>query len=517
MTTKSDVLTPPRAGRREWVSLAVIALPCLLYAMDLTVLNLALPRLSADLRPSSAQLLWIIDIYGFFVAGTLITMGNLGDRIGRRRLLLIGAAAFGAASVLAAFSTTAAMLIAARAILGLAGATLAPSTLSLIRGMFLDRRQRTVAIGVWLSSYSVGNAIGPLFGGIMLQHFWWGSVFLLAVPVMALLLIVGPVLLPEYRDPSPRKLDLRSAFLSLLAVLSLIYGMKQFAQDGFGWAPVAAVVGGLAVALVFVRRQKRLVDPLIDLRLFRLPAFSGSLASYLMGTLVAFGSYVFIGQYLQLVLGLTPLSAGLWMLPWSGGFIVGSLSSPAIGRRVRPAFVMAAGLVLSAAGFAVFLQLGDRGVTALVVGSVLVSLGLAPVVTLATDLIVGAVPPQGAGAAAAISETSAELGGALGIAIMGSIGTAIYRNAMAHAALDGVPPQARLIARDTLGGATAAAAQLTNQAGARLLQTARAAFAQALQVTVAICSVVSVLTALFIIITLRRIPIPSATSEREHD
>jgi DHA2 family multidrug resistance protein-like MFS transporter len=495
----------PRASRREWLGLAVIALPCLLYAMDLTVLNLALPSLSKQLRPSSAQLLWIVDIYGFFVAGLLITMGNLGDRIGRRRLLLIGAGAFGVASLLAAFSASAGMLIAARAVLGIAGATLAPSTLSLIRNMFLDPRQRTVAIGVWISSYSVGGAIGPLLGGLMLQHFWWGSVFLLGVPVMLLLLIIGPLLLPEYRDPAARRLDPWSALLSLIAMLSVIYGLKAYAQDGLGWLPVVSIGAGLAFALVFARRQRTVADPLIDLRLFRVPAFSASLATYLLGTLVTFGSYVFIGQYLQLVLGLTPLSAGIWMLPWSGGFIAGSMVAPAIARRVRPAFVMGAGLVLSAAGFAVVTRMVDDGIGSLVLGSVMFSLGLAPVFTLGTDLIVGAAPRERAGAAAAISETSSELGGALGIAILGSIGTAIYRGDMARATLAGVPPEASMAARDTLGGAAAAAAQLPGRPGIQLLETARGAFSHALQVTVAICAVVSLVTALLAVFMLRRI------------
>src|SRR5262245_28495534 len=235
----------PKAGRREWLGLSVIALPCLLYSMDLTVLNLALPRISADLRPTSAQLLWIVDIYGFVLAGLLITMGTLGDRIGRRRLLLIGAAAFGVASVLAAFSRSAEMLIAARAVLGLAGATLAPSTLSLIRNMFHNPHQRSVAVGVWVTSYSAGAAIGPPLGGILLQHFWWGSVFLVSVPVMALLLTLGPVLLPEFRDPEARRLDPASALLSLAAVLFAIYGLKQMAQDGPGWRPALFVAAGV--------------------------------------------------------------------------------------------------------------------------------------------------------------------------------------------------------------------------------------------------------------------------------
>jgi DHA2 family multidrug resistance protein-like MFS transporter len=226
---ENEVAVPPRAGRKEWIGLAVIALACVLYVMDLTVLHLAVPAISEDLQPSSAQLLWIIDIYGFLVAGSLITMGTLGDRIGRRRLLMIGAGAFGVVSVLAALSTSAEMLIATRALLGLAGATLAPSTLSLIRNMFLDPRQRTVAISIWITSFSVGGAIGPLLGGLVLEFFWWGAVFLLAVPVMVALLALGPRFLPEYRDPEAGRLDLTSAALSLAAVLAVIFGLKQIA------------------------------------------------------------------------------------------------------------------------------------------------------------------------------------------------------------------------------------------------------------------------------------------------
>ena len=256
MTAQDSVMTA-RAGRREWIGLAVIALPCLLYSMDLTVLHLAVPELTRDLAPSSAQLLWIIDIYGFFVAGSLITAGTLGDRIGRRRLLLIGAALFGVASVLAAFSTTAGMLIATRALLGIAGATVAPSTLSLIRNMFLDARQRTVAISVWVMSFSIGGAIGPLIGGVLLEFFWWGSVFLIAVPVMAMLLIVGPRLLPEYRDPNAGRPDLASAALSVGAVLSMIYGLKRVAESGPGVVPILSMVAGLATGMRKSRRPIR--------------------------------------------------------------------------------------------------------------------------------------------------------------------------------------------------------------------------------------------------------------------
>ena len=486
----------PRAGRREWIGLAVVALPCLLYSMDLTVLNLAVPSLSAELAPTSAQLLWIVDIYGFLVAGSLITMGTLGDRMGRRKLLLIGAASFGVASVFAAFSTSPEMLIAARALLGLAGATLAPSTLSLIRNMFLDPQQRTVAIGVWVSSYSAGAAIGPLIGGVLLEYFWWGSVFLIGVPVMLLLLVLGPVLLPEFRDPKPGRIDPLSAVMSLLCVLPAVYGLKLIAQSGLAWLPTLAIIAGVAVGVAFVRRQLRLADPLIDIGLFKAPAFSSALAIYTLATLVAFGSFVFIAQYLQLVLGLSPLYAGLWTMPFAAAFIVGSMLTPLIVRRVRPAVVIASGLVFAAVGFGTLTQVGgSSGLPILVTGFVIYSLGLAPVFTLATDLIVGSAPPDRAGAASAISETGSEFGGALGIAILGSVGTTVYRHAVAQGFPRGIPLDAAVAARDTLGGAVTAAERLPDDLGLALLGTARAAFMQATEVTAVICAGVVLVTA----------------------
>jgi DHA2 family multidrug resistance protein-like MFS transporter len=506
MPLEEENVAPARAGRREWIGLAVIALACVLYVMDLTVLHLAVPAISADLQPSSAQLLWIIDIYGFLVAGSLITMGTLGDRIGRRRLLLIGAAAFGVASVLAAFSTSAEMLIATRALLGIAGATLAPSTLSLIRNMFLDPQQRTVAIGLWITSFSVGAAIGPLLGGLVLEFFWWGAVFLLAVPVMALLLALGPRLLPEYRDPEAGRPDLPSAALSLAAVLAVIFGLKQIAQDGLAWLPVLTVLAGLAVGGVFVRRQFKLAHPFIDLRLFRMRAFSASLALYGLGIFVVFGGFLFIPQFLQLVLGLSPLEAGLWTLPWALAFIVGSNLTPVIVRRVPPEFVMAAGLLLAAVGFGVFTQVdAASGFAVIVTGSVVFSLGTSPVFTLTNDLIIGSAPPERAGAAAGISETAAELGGALGIAIFGSIGVAIYRSAMAGALPPDVPLALTQAASDTLGGAIEVAGQLPGQLGPALIDVARDAFTQGLHVAAAVSAVGSIGLAIFVVTLLRRV------------
>ena len=495
------------AGRREWIGLAVLALACLLYAMDLTVLHLAVPALSEDLQPSSAQLLWITDIYGFMVAGFLVTMGTLGDRIGRRRLLLCGAAAFGVVSVLAAFSTSPEMLIASRALLGIAGATLAPSTLSLIFSMFHDPSQRTTAIGVWITSFSAGGAIGPVVGGVLLEHFWWGSVFLLTLPVMALLLVLGPRVLPEYRDPGAERLDLLSAALLLVAVLTVVFGVKEIAQDGISWLVVSAVLAGLAVGVVFVRRQFRLADPMIDPRLFKVPAFNASLATNLLGIFIAVGYFLFVAQYLQLVLGLSPLRAGLWSLPSAAGLIVGSNLAPQILRRVRPAYVIGAGLGLAAIGLGVLTRVGGSAdLRILVAASCVISLGLAPVFTATTDLIVGSAPPERAGAASGISETGSELGGALGIAILGSIGVAIYRAGVAEALPAGVPTQAAVAARDTLGGAVDVAARLPTDMGAALLAASREAFTTGLQVTAGISAVVAVGIAVLATVMLRDVP-----------
>lgn len=494
---------PPRAGRREWIGLAVLMLPTLLIAMDLTVLHLAVPSLSADLQPSSSQLLWITDIYGFMIAGSLITMGTLGDRIGRRRLLMIGAGAFGVASVLAAFAPTAELLIAARALLGVAGATLMPSTMSLIRNMFLDPGQRTAAIGVWVSGFSVGSAIGPLVGGALLENFWWGSVFLLGVPVMVTLLIAGPLLLPEHKDPNPGKFDLLSAGMSLAAVLLVIFGLKQVAENGLGLLPIAAVALGIATGVAFVRRQNTLADPLLDLRLFRVPAFSASLTTYTFGVFAAFGTFLFIAQYLQLVLGLSPLEAGLWSVPGAFMFIIGSNLSPRIVQRVRPAYVVSGGLAVAAVGLAMLTLVGVDSLVLVVLGNILMSLGFGFTVTLTVDMVVAAAPPERAGAASALAETGAEFGGALGLAVMGSLGVAVYRTQVAAAMPPGIGAETAESALETLGGAVVAAGQLPAQLGTDLLQVAQEAFVNGLQLTSLIGTAVMVGLAVLIAVMLR--------------
>ena len=494
-----DYEVPQRATRREWIGLGVLTLAALVYSMDLTVLNLAIPRISAELRPTSAQLLWIIDIYGFLVAGLLITMGTLGDRIGRRKLLLGGAAGFALASLLAAFSQSSEMLIASRAIMGIAGATIAPSTLSLIFTMFLDPKQRTTAIGFWIAAYSAGGAIGPVLGGVLLEFFWWGSVFLIGVPVMGLLLVLGPRTLPEYRDPDARRLDVSSAAMSLLAILAVVFGLKEIAQGGVAAVPVLSIIAGVVVGIVFVRRQLHLESPIIDVRLFRIRAFTASLGAYFLGIFVVVGYFLFIGQYLQLVLGLSPIEAAVWSLPSAIGFIVGSMIAPRIIHRFRPSVIMGSGMAIAAVGTATLIGLGldaGTGIFLIVVASIVISLGLAPVITLATELIVGSAPPEQAGAATGISETCGELGGALGIAILGSIGTAVYRTEVADSLPAGIPAEVVAAARDTLGGALEIAQTLPAELAATLVAAAQTAFIDAIHVVAVVAVILAVVTAI---------------------
>jgi DHA2 family multidrug resistance protein-like MFS transporter len=501
---------PARATSREWIGLAVLLLAALVYAMDLTVLNLAIPRMSAELQPSSVQLLWIFDIYGFLVAGLLITMGTLGDRIGRRRLLLGGAAGFALSSALAAFSTSPEMLIASRALMGVFGATVAPSTLSLIFTMFLDQKQRTTAISLWIAAYSAGGAIGPFF--------WWGSVFLIGIPVMGLLLILGPRTLPEYRDPNAGRLHIRSAAMSLLAILGMVYGLKEIAQDGIAVVPVLAIAAGVILGIVFVRTQLRLESPIIDVRLFRIRAFSASLGVYLLSIFVVVGYFLFIGQYLQLVLGLSPLEAALWSLPSALGFVVGSVLAPRIIHRFRPAVIMGTGMGIAAIGTTLLLFVGvsgDGNLYLITAAMLVMTLAYAPVITLATELIVGSAPPEQAGAATGISETSGELGGALGIAILGSIGTAVYRTEVADLLPAGVPEAAADAARDTLGGAIEIAQTLPGELAAAVVAAAQTAFVDALHFVAAVAVVGAAVTAIAAALALRTVAARSEPDAEE--
>ncbi len=505
-TDPHDPLSWQPAGRREWLGLAVLVLPTLLLALDMTVLHLAAPQLSADLQPSSAQLLWILDIYGFMVAGFLITMGTLGDRIGRRRLLLIGAFAFGAASIAAAFSTTSGMLIATRALLGVAGATLMPSTLSLIRNMFHVPHERTLAITVWMTGFIVGTAIGPLVGGLVLEFFWWGAVFLLAVPVMALLLLVGPFLLPEFHDEQAGRLDFTSALLSISALLMVIFGLKDMARDGPNLLAVLAALAGITIAVFFVRRQRRLADPMLDMDLFRRRAFTVSVIAMLMSILALSGAWLLIFQYLQGVMGLSALAAGVMMLPSAILQTIVSLLVPRMSRWLQPSWLVSGGLLVAVMGFAALILVeGAFGLWWMILGTILLGVGVMPMMILGTDLVMSSVPPEKTGAAAATSETATELGMAMGIAVIGSVGAAVYRRHMAEQMPAGLSAEQVEVASDTLGGALGIVQVLPAELAESLLIAVQGAFAEALHANALIGGAIMLAAALLTAVFLREV------------
>ncbi|XVQ06194.1 MFS transporter [Spirillospora sp. CA-255316] len=507
-----------RAGRREWIGLAVLVLPTLLVSMDMTALFFALPSLSADLQPSSAQQLWIMDIYAFLLAGSMITMGALGDRIGRRKVLLIGACLFGVTSVLAAYAGTAELLIAARALLGVAGATLAPSTLSLIRNMFHDAQQRRTAIAVWTAGFSGGAGLGPMLGGLLLEKFWWGSVFLVNVPVMLILLCLGPLLLPEYRDPKAGRFDLFSAFLSLAAVLPVIYGIKMTAEDGAEPLPLGSIAFGLVVGYLFLRRQRRLADPLIDVRLFANRGFSTSIGANVLSIFAMVGFGFFGTQFMQLVLGMRPLEAALWTLIIAPSIGLSVILASTMVRWVRPAYVVAGAIALMGVGFVILSQVQvDSSMAVLGLGFIILTGGAGAVGALAVDMIVAAAPPERAGAASALSETGSEFGGALGVAILGSIGAAVYHNRMDDAVPQGLPPEAAEAATDTLGGATDVSRHLPEQIGAPLIETAQEAFAAGMRVSALTGAAVMAVTAVIAAITLRHLNPAGAAEDAVED
>ncbi|MEU4227066.1 MFS transporter [Nonomuraea sp. NPDC026600] len=497
---------PKIAGRREWIGLSVLVLPVLLISITVTVLYFALPFLSADLQPSGPEQLWIVDIYAFWLAGLLIVMGTLGDRIGRRRLLLVGAAVFGITSAAAAYAPSAEMLIVLRALQGAAAATLMPSTLALIRNMFHQPRQRRLAIAIWAAGFSGGSVLGPIVGGWMLERFWWGSVFLINVPIMILLLVLGPILLPEYRDQQAGRLDMVSAALTLVAVLPVVYGVKDIAEQGLSSTAVLGIAVGLAAGASFIWRQRTLTDPMLDLRLFADRGFGISLITSTLAIFALMGLFYFIAQYLQLVLGLRPFVAGILTLPAAGMALVGSMLAVVVVRWARPGFVIGGGMLLAGAGFAVLSQLeGEPGVQTLVIGLALLGAGLGAVQAVASDLVVTVAPEERAGSASAVLEAGTEFGAALGVAVLGSLGLAIYR--WSFAAPAGLPPEAAQTARETLGGAVQVAARLPDQARAALLAAARTAFTGGMRVAAISGAVVLVATAVMAAIQLRQVTI----------
>ncbi|MER5737581.1 MULTISPECIES: MFS transporter [unclassified Streptomyces] len=469
-------------GRRpgRWLALSALVLAVLLVAVDATVLGLATPFLSEDLKPSGTQLLWIGDVYSFVIAGLLVSMGSLGDRIGRKRLLLVGAAAFGAVSVLNAYATSPEMMIAARALLGVAGATLMPSTLALIRNLFHDPRERSLAIGIWGAMASAGAAVGPVVGGFLLEHFWWGSVFLINLPVMAVLVVIGAKLIPESKNPDPGPWDLPSVALSLVGMIGVVYAVKELASHGPTLDVAVAALAGAGGLTWFVRRQLTLPAPLLDMRLFRNRGFSGAVLADLLTILGLAGLVFFLSQFFQLVQGRSPLEAGLAELPAAIGSVTAGLLAGRVARRYSVRSVVAGGLAAIGLALAVLTAIGQTtgypllGASLLVVG---VGAGLAFTVT--ADVILSSVPKDQAGSASAVSETAYELGAALGIAVLGSIVTGVYRGFTTPA---GIPSDVAAAAHDSLGGAVEASSALDPARAGQLVSAAQEAFVDGLRI-----------------------------------
>lgn len=495
---------PGRA--RRWAALVVLMFPVLLVAVDNTVLSFAVPALSTALEPTSTQLLWIIDAYPLVLAGLLVPMGALGDRIGRRRLLLVGAVGFAAVSAVAAFMPDAALLIAARALMAVFGAMLMPATLSLIRNIFTNATERRTAIAAWASAFSGGAALGPIVGGWLLEHYWWGSVFLLAVPMLLPLLLLGPFLIPESRDPAPGRLDPASIILAMGTLAPVVYGIKAATGSGPAWVAAAAIVLGLLCGLAFARRQLRSDSPMLDVRLFGNAVFSSALLVNLLSVFALVGFIYFLSQHLQLIAGLSPMEAGFFMVPGLVLTVVFGFVAVPLVQRVGSSSVVMAGLAFSAVAYLVVVAYGRSGsVTALLVAFCLLGIGVGLAETISNDLALSAVPPHRAGAAAAISETAYEVGSVLGTAILGSILNAAYSHGVSIP--EHLNPAVADRARETLAGAVDTAAELSPPAlGAELLESAAHAFDGGVTITAAIAASLMVTALLVVGRTLKGLP-----------
>lgn len=498
--------TTTTSKTRRWLALTALMFPVLLIAVDNTVMSFAVPAISIALQPSSTETLWIVDVYSLVLAGLLVPMGSIGDRIGRRRILLVGATGFAAVSAAAAFAATPGQLIAARAAIGVFGSMIMPATLSLIRNIFPNPRERRLAVAVWAAVFAGGAALGPLVGGALLAHFSWGSVFLIAVPMLVPALLLAPVLVPESRDPAPSPTDPVGIALVVGAAVVLVWGIKELAHDA-GPAPAAAILAGVGLGTAFVRRQlgraRRGVPPMLDVRLFARPAFSAGLAANFLSIFSLVGFMYFLAQHLQLVAGMEPLEAGLLMFPGTALSIVAGLAAVRLAARFSAGSVMVAGLTLNAAGYAVVLGFGrDGSLAGILAGFVVTGAGVGLAETLSNDLILGAVPPAKAGAASAMSETAYELGAVLGTAVLGSVLGAAYRAGVQIPA--GLPAGEAARARETLAGAIEASHALPADAAAALLASAHRAFDAGVTYTSAIGAALMLAAAVVVLRALRR-------------
>ncbi len=492
-----------RVGVRGWSALVVLMLPVLLISVDNTVLSFALPEISIALHPSGTQQLWIVDAYPLVLAGLLVTMGALGDRYGRRRMLLIGATGFALISAMAAFAPSAEMLIAARAAMAVFGAMIMPATLSLLRSVFTDRGQRRLAIAIWASIFSAGAALGPVVGGVLLEHFGWGSVFLMAVPVLIPLVVLVPLLVPESKDPAPGRIDPVGILLSMLAFVPVVYAIKEISVHGVSAMLGLLVVVSIGAGILFVRRQLSSASPMLDMRLFRRGAFTGAILVNMLSLMALVGFLYFVAQHLQLILGMGSMEAGLALVPGLAAMIVSGLVVVPISARVSPRIVIPAALVFSVTGYVLVAATASRAdATGLVLAFVCLGIGIGAAETVSNELILASAPPAKAGAASAVSETAYEVGSVLGTAVLGGILTAIYRAQLVLPA--GLDDAAATAARETLGGAVSTAQTLPAAAAEALQEAAGSAFDSGVVVTSLIGAGLVVLAAVVAATTLRR-------------
>ncbi|MDQ0924834.1 DHA2 family multidrug resistance protein-like MFS transporter [Pseudarthrobacter sp. W1I19] len=507
--TASQAPASPRGTGRDWLALGLLMFPVLLVAVDNTALTFALPAIARALDTSGVELLWIVDAYPLVLAGLLVAMGSLGDRIGRRRLLIIGSIGFAAVSAATAFAPSAGWLIAGRAALGFFGAMLMPSTLSLIRNIFPDPNRRRLAIAIWAAGFSGGAALGPIFGGWLVEQFWWGAVLLVAVPIMLPLLAFGPAFIPESRDPKPGRVDAPSILLSLLTMVPVVYGIKEYATEGPNPLALGSIAFGLAMGAAFVRRQHRLDSPLLDMSLFRNRVFSMAITANILALFSFNGFILFLAQHLQLLEGMSPSAAGVAMIPALVATVVAGLAVVPLVRKIRPGFVVGAGLAMSAAGYSMVTFGSHSNGPALLLAALLVlALGVGTAETISNDLILGSVPAEKSGAASAISETGYEVGALLGTAVLGSILTASYQHNLQLPAgiAEAAGGQGAAHAGQTLAGAMELAAGLPAPMADALRQAAGAAFDSGVHVTAAIGLVLMATAAVLAAVVLRKVP-----------
>ncbi|MFI5863351.1 MFS transporter [Streptomyces sp. NPDC051546] len=474
-------------GANRWAVLAVLCVSLVLVALDATILHVAVPSVTEDLRPGPMELLWIVDAYPLVCAALLILFGTLGDRVGRRRVLLLGYTLFGAASALAALADNAQVLIAARALLGVGGAMIMPATLSILRQVFPDRRERALAIGIWTAVAAVGAASGPVLGGFLVQHFWWGSVFLINIPLMIMILPLGRWLLPESRGTADGPWDVLGALMAAGGVLGAVLGVKRLGAERQLVDPQALVplLIGAGLLVLFVRRQKRRAHPLIDMRMFSRPAFTTSVGCIVLAMLALVGLELIAVQYLQLVLHLSPLETGLRLLPLTFAAMAAGATGSYTLSRTGPRRMVSLGFVLTAGAVLLLTFMGqhDRPVL-LTVGFVLLGFGLQTTLFAAYESMLSEAPAATAGGAASIGETSYQLGAGMGIALLGSVMNAAYAPGLA--AVPGVSQADSAGASHSLGEAYQIAARLGGPAGESLFSAARHSFVHGLHVTLVV-------------------------------